>query len=71
MPLRWNVDHQHQVVDHNKPGVPPGRSYEFTDEELAAGITGNWAEEDPRKPLVRRAAKPEESPDSTGEEETR
>lgn len=52
MPTRWNVDHQHALIDPlNYVSVPPGESHEFTDEEIEAGIAGCWSEVDPRAGL--------------------
>lgn len=66
MPTRWNVDHQHALIDPlNYITVAPGEPHEFTDEQIAAGIAGQWSEEDPRAGLdaekafkKRRDAKP-------------
>lgn len=52
MPTRWNVDHQHALIDPlNYISVAPGASYEFTDEQIEAGIAGCWSEVDPREGL--------------------
>lgn len=51
MPKLYNIDHQPTVVDHGKPAVGPGESYDFTKEQIEAGLTGVWSEEDPRKGL--------------------
>ena len=53
---RWNVDHQPAIVDHNIPAVMPGESYEFTEEQIEAGLTGMWSETDPRGGLKKERA---------------
>lgn len=45
----YNVGHQTAVIDHDHPGVRPGESYDFTEEQIEAGIAGEWSEENPRK----------------------
>lgn len=35
----------------DEPAVQPGAPYEFTPEEIEAGISGSWSEEDPRRGL--------------------
>jgi hypothetical protein len=70
MPTRWNVDHQHALLDPiSGLVVAPGESYEFTDEQIEAGLAGSWSEEDPRAGLDaerefkrRRDAKQPSSP---------
>jgi hypothetical protein len=47
----YNVDHQPAVADHGKPAVRPGESYDFTKDQVEAGIAGQWSEENPRKGL--------------------
>jgi hypothetical protein len=47
----YNTDHQPAVIDHAQPGVLPGESYEFTDEQIKAGLAGSWSKENPRKGL--------------------
>lgn len=44
----YNVDHQTAVIDQDQPGVQPGESYNFTDEQIEAGLTGSWSETDPK-----------------------
>lgn len=53
MPKLWNLDHQPQLVDpiNDERAVMPGESYDFTDEQVAAGLAGQWGEEDPRAGL--------------------
>jgi hypothetical protein len=51
MPKRWNLDHSPHVVDYSQRAVMPGESYDFTDEQIKAGLAGNWGEEDPRAGL--------------------
>ena len=49
---RWNVDHQHALLDPiNHVVVAPGESHEFTDEEIEAGLAGVWSDTDPRAGL--------------------
>jgi hypothetical protein len=50
MPTRWNLDHQYQILDGGIV-VAPGDPHDFTDEQLADGIAGEWADEDPRRGL--------------------
>lgn len=50
MPRRYNTDHQHAVLDLDT-SVAPGAPHEFTDEQLEAGLTGSWSEENPRAGL--------------------
>lgn len=47
----YNVDHSPVVVKQNERAVMPCLPYEFTDEEVAAGIAGLWSEENPREGL--------------------
>ena len=54
MPKRlYNTDHQPLLINpvSGERAVMPGESRVFTDEELSAGLTGSWSEEDPRKGL--------------------
>lgn len=61
MKTLYNVDHLPVVVVNNAPAIRPGESYDFTDEQVEAGITGRWSETDPRAtgprstPLVQAA----------------
>jgi hypothetical protein len=48
---RWNVDHQPHVIRYDQRAVMPGESYEFTTEQIKAGLAGQWSEEDPRAGL--------------------
>jgi hypothetical protein len=52
----WNLDHQPVVVENDQPAVLPGESYEFTKEQIEAGVAGNWSDKDPRKGLADEAA---------------
>lgn len=58
---RWNADHQPAVVNHDEPAVMPGESYDFTQEQLDAGLAGVWSEEklirstETKKELLARA----------------
>lgn len=75
MPTRWNIDPQPQAIDHEEGPVLPGDPYDFTAEQIKAGLTGNWSTKDPRIGLsdervfkTRRDAKanhPTESPTAT------
>lgn len=47
MPRFFNIDHSPVSVE-NGPAVMPGDTYDFTDEQVAAGIAGRWSENDPR-----------------------
>ena len=53
MPTLFNTDSQARLVDplRDERAVMPGESYDFTDEQVAAGIAGSWSEEDPRAGL--------------------
>jgi hypothetical protein len=48
VPLRFNIDHSPACVE-NGPAVMPGETYDFTDEQVAAGIAGCWSENDPSR----------------------
>lgn len=52
MPRLFNIDHSPACVE-NGPAVLPGETYDFTDEQVAAGIAGLWSENDPRGPAPR------------------
>lgn len=54
MPIRFNVDHQTQII--NGVGVLPGASHDFSDEDIAAGIAGQWSQDDPRQGLPQERA---------------
>lgn len=56
MPKLFNLDHSPVVVDYSERAVMPGESYDFTDEQVAAGIAGQWSEEDPRAGLEAERA---------------
>lgn len=51
MPLRYNVDHQVAIVNHGEDVVNPGESFDFTDEQIEAGLGGSWSELNPRRGL--------------------
>ena len=53
---RWNLDHQPVVVDNDEPAVPPGESYDFSKEQLEAGLAGTWSDRDPRKGRAQEKA---------------
>ena len=75
----YNLDHQPTVVDHSEPAVMPGECYDFTKEQVAAGLSGSWSKDDPRKGLrqereFKRArdtvpARADNDPGQPGEEE--
>lgn len=44
----YNDDHQAVVVTHDELAVQPGDPYDFTDEQIAAGVAGKWSEQPPR-----------------------
>ena len=52
----WNYDSQTAVVSNESPGVLPGESRVFSDEELDKGFTGRWGDEDPRRGLAEERA---------------
>jgi hypothetical protein len=52
MPKRFNLDHQPHVIRYDQRAVMPGESYEFTTEQIEAGLAGQWSEEDPRAGLA-------------------
>ena len=56
MPRRWNVHHSPIVLDNHKPAVWPGQPYDFTDEQIAEGLSEWWSEEDPRAGLAQERA---------------
>lgn len=49
MPIRYNVDHQTQVLG---PGVSvkPGEAHDFADDEMVAGL---WSDRDPHEPAAK------------------
>jgi hypothetical protein len=56
MPKLYNVGPSPVVLDWSGPAIMPGDSYEFTDEQAAAGIAGDWSEKDPREGLEAEKA---------------
>ena len=58
MPKRlYNDDgYQTAVINNESPGVLPGQSRVFSDEEIAQGFTGKWDEKDPRRGLSEERA---------------
>lgn len=56
MKTLFNVDHLPVVLENDAPAIEPGASYDFTDEQVEAGIAGVWSEDDPRGPA--RQTKP-------------
>lgn len=57
MPKRYNADRVHAIIqtDEGHVSVAPGEPYDFSDEQLEAGIVGSWSV-DPVQP-------PEPEPD--------
>ena len=51
MPVRFNTDHQHAVIDA-ETAVAPGECHEFSEEQIEAGLTGSWSDTDPREGLA-------------------
>lgn len=53
MPRLYNVDHQPHLINPvgDERAVLPGEPYEFSDEQIAAGLAGHWSETDPREGL--------------------
>jgi hypothetical protein len=56
MPRLYNLDHSPTTVDNGKLAVYPGTGHDFTDEQVKAGITGRWSEEDPRAGIEQERA---------------
>jgi hypothetical protein len=50
MPRLYSLDPFPVVPNIHAPAVLPGEPYDFTDEQVAAGIAGPWSEHDPRRP---------------------
>lgn len=48
MPRLFNVGSEPVVISWSERAVMPGGSYVFTDEQVAAGVAGQWSEENPR-----------------------
>lgn len=61
----YNRDHQAAIVEQDEPGVRPGESYDFTDEQIAAGISGVWSKGEPRK-ASRGSSKDKSASDDPG-----
>jgi hypothetical protein len=66
MKTLYNLDPFPVVPNIHARAVKPGGSYDFTDEQVAAGITGNWSENDPRVP-PRAARRQSTEPAPAGE----
>jgi hypothetical protein len=66
VPRLYNIDHSPASVE-NGPSVLPGETYDFTDEQVAAGIAGLWSENDPRGPAVREPMASVPVPEQTTE----
>lgn len=76
--LRYNVSAHNMVPRFGvTPAVAPGEGFEFTEEEVAAGLGCEWSDVDPRAGLAqerefkrRRDAQPEEAsePAESGEQ---
>lgn len=43
MPRLFNVDHGPVIINHGTTAVLPGEPYDFTDDEVKAGISGQWS----------------------------
>jgi hypothetical protein len=56
MPRLYSLDPFPVVPNIHRPAVFPGEGYDFTDEQVAAGITGQWSETDPRAGLEAERA---------------
>lgn len=56
MPKLYNADHQTQIIHGVELGVAPGEPHNFTDEEIAAGIAGQWSTKNPRQGLPQERA---------------
>ena len=77
MPKLFNTGHSPVVLSWTEPAVLPGESYDFTDEQAAAGIAGDWSDVDPRAGLAaekafkkrRDAAPVTDTPAESGEKE--
>ena len=69
----YNYDSQTAVLYNESPGVLPGESREFSDEELAAGWAGmdRWSDKDPRRGLADERAwkKERDAQPATGDAE--
>ena len=69
----WNYDScQTAVINNESPGVLPGQSRVFSDEELAIGFTGTWGDKDPRRGLAEERAwkKKRDAVPATGDAES-
>ena len=51
MPKLFNIGSEPVVISWTERAVMPGKSYNFTAEQVAAGIAGQWSETDPRAGL--------------------
>jgi hypothetical protein len=78
--ILWNVGPGPVVLDWSSPAIQPGDSHEFTDEQVDAGIAGDWSDKDPRSGLEAEkafkqkrdaapAASPTTEPAQAGEKE--
>jgi hypothetical protein len=56
MPRLYSLDPFPVVPNIHRPAVFPGMGYDFTDEQVKAGITGQWSEKDPRAGLPQERA---------------
>lgn len=68
MPRFFNIDHSPVSIE-NGPAVMPGDTYDFTDEQVAAGIAGLWSENDPRGPAPQGKSS-SDATSATGEQTT-
>ena len=51
MPELFNIGHSPVVLSWSEPAVMPGESHDFTDEQIAVGVAGDWSDTDPREGL--------------------
>ena len=56
MPILYNASPNYIQPVPNEPAVAPGDGYEFTDEQIAAGLDGAWVEENPRAGIAEETA---------------
>lgn len=56
MPKLFNVGPDPVVIDWSERAVMPGEPYDFTDEQIAAGLAGQWSETNPREGLSDEGA---------------
>lgn len=72
MPRFFNTDHSPVIVVHGERAVMPGESHNFTEEQVAAGLTGSWSKDNPRAGLAAERAfkrRRDADPDKQDEQE--